>query len=117
MLRTIKKYFEKLSDWVESTLFCEETTGNTYCFPCTWTISGRVYVSAPDVEIAKSYVKTQKIAPVMEECLSYRAIADIDHPILCICGNCDKEYVVSPLHNPVHCPYCGNGGEVHELHH
>ena len=112
MFTKIKERLTKAVSWFDDLLFYEEPEDNTYCIPCTWTFSGRVYVSAPDVESAKVYVQTHKITPELEECLCYNTTPDTNHPILCICGNCNKEYVVSPLHNPLHCPHCGNGGDM-----
>lgn len=112
MFAKIKKYLTKAVDRLNNILFCEESENNTYCIPCTWTFSGRVYVTAPDVESAKVYVQTHKITPELEECLCYKTSPNINQPILCICGKCGKEYIVSPMHNPLYCPYCRNGGDV-----
>lgn len=112
MFKKIKECFAVTIARLKDFLFCEEPEDNTYCIHCTWTFSGRVYVHAPDVESAKVYVQTHKITPELEECLCYSTTPDINQPILCICGNCNKEYVVSSPHNPMHCPHCGNGGDV-----
>ena len=108
MLSGIKKAINLFYDW----LFEEEPERNTYCIPCRWEVAGHVYVTASNLENAKVYVKSHPVAPELEECTCYRMIADINHPILCTCGNCGEEYVVSTLHNPKACPKCGNGGEL-----
>ena len=50
MFSKIKECLTKAVSWFDDLLFYEEPEDNTYCIPCTWTFSGRVYVSAPDVE-------------------------------------------------------------------
>lgn len=107
MFGKIKKAVNLFLKW----LFVEENTNNIYCIPCKWEISGHVYVSASNLENAKVYVKTHPVVPVLEENMCYEMLADTTHPVLCTCGNCGTEYVVSTIHNPKVCPKCGNGNE------
>ncbi len=112
MIEKIKSVFHKMCEVVNILLYIEEQPeNNTYCIPCIWQYSGKVSVEAPDFESAKAYVHTHKITPELEDCLCYSTIPDTEHPVLCICGKCDMEYVVSAIHNPEFCPHCGNGFE------
>ncbi len=112
MFERISKFFFDIVQWLKDAIVITEPEENTYCIPCTWTLSGSVYVTAPDIESAKAYVHTHRITPEIEDCMCYEAIPETEHPILCKCGYCSREYVVSPIHNPYECPYCGNGGEI-----
>lgn len=106
--------FEKIKSafcWLKNWLLCEMSEDNTYCIPCKWILAGHVYVDAPDIETAKTYVRVHNIPPELEKCVKYAMIADTSHPILCTCGNCGEKYIISPIHNPQACPKCGNGGE------
>ena len=110
--------FEKIKsamDTVSTFLFGKINDDNTYCIPCKWIIQGKVYVEAPDVETAKAYVKTHKINPEFEDCVCFNTKPDTEGLILCTCGGCGAEYVISPKHNPHVCPSCGFGGEDDEL--
>ena len=106
MLKTLKAKFESLMQTLENALFGTDETTNTYCIPCTWTITGKVYVEAPNADLAKAYVRTQKITPDMEECYCLNMAPDTEHPILCECGNCGNEYIVSAFGGNLGCPYC-----------
>ena len=110
MFAKIKAKISQIVNWTEQFLLGEEVAANTYCIPCTWVITGRVYINAPNAELAKAYVRTQKINPDLENCYCYNIKPDIKHPILCECGNCGGEYVISEYHSPKVCPHCGNGG-------
>lgn len=107
MLNALKKAYNRFCNW----FFAEESEKNLYCIPCKWVVAGHVYVSAANIEAAKVYVKSHPVAPELEDCICYRMIADTNHPVLCTCGNCGEEYVVSEIHNPKMCPKCGNGGD------
>ena len=107
MLEKIRNVFQGLRDW----LFCKTPAENTYCIPCKWILAGHVYVDAPDIETAKAYIRTHNSPPQIEECVCYRMEADVNHPVLCTCGNCGNGYLSSATYNSRVCPKCGNGGE------
>lgn len=107
MFEKIKKLFHRFWNW----LFYIPEKDNMYCIPCKWVFAGHVYIDAPNVETAKAYVRAHNIPPELEECVCYSMVADVNHPVLCTCGNCGTEYVVSAIHNPQMCPKCGNGSE------
>lgn len=111
MLKKLKAKFDSFMQTLENVLFGTEEVTNTYCIPCTWTITGKVYIEAPNADLAKAYVRTQKINPDMEDCYCLKINPDTEHPILCTCGNCGNEYIVSKFHIHPRCPYCENGGE------
>ena len=110
MLNSFKKAFNRFCNYFLE----EEPEKNLYCIPCKWEVTGNVYISAPSIEAAKVYVKSHPIPPELEECVCYRMIADTEHPILCTCGNCGEDYVISEIHNMKVCPKCGNGGDLLE---
>lgn len=111
MLEKIKKLWNA----VEHRMFGVVSEPNIYSIPCQWVISGSVQVEADNIEAAKAYVRMHKVAPVLENCICCNFKADTEQPMLCECGCCGREYIVSSLHNPSVCPYCGNGGETDEL--
>lgn len=79
MLKNLKAKFDSFMQTVENILFGTEEITNTYCIPCTWTITGKVYIEAPNADLAKAYARTQKINPDMEDCytgLRFIAIND-----------------------------------------
>lgn len=111
MLERIKTNFAHFIQSVKDFIYEPEAARNTYCIPCTWTYKGMVYVEAPNEELAKAYVKTQKFNPDFQNCRCSDMEADTEHPIICECGNCGNEYIVSAYHIPKNCPYCGTGVE------
>ena len=112
MLKNSKAKFYSFIQSVKNVLFGTEDVTNTYCIPCTWTISGNVYVEAQSADLAKAYVRTQKITPDIEECYCLNIKPDTEHPILCSCGNCGNEYIVSKFNIHPKCPHCEIGGET-----
>ena len=111
MFEFIKTKLTALIKAIEDYLFETEITGNTYCIPCTWVITGRVYVKAPNAELAKTYAKTQKINPDLEDYYCFNMNPDTEHPILCECGKCGNDYIISKYNTNPKCPHCENGGE------
>lgn len=109
MLENIKNKIRLLIQNVRSFIYESEGMRNTYCIPCTWTFKGMVYVEAPNEELAKAYVKARKINPDIQNCTYSKMDPDTEHPIICECGNCGNEYIVSAYHIPKSCPYCGTG--------
>lgn len=112
MFELVKTKITSIKKSIEIFLFGTEDVRNTYCIPCTWVITGKVYVDAPNADLAKAYVRTQKINPDLEDCYCLNMKPDTDHPFLCECGNCGKEYIISKYHIHPRCPYCENGGEL-----
>lgn len=112
MLNEIKEQILSAMNNVRSFFFKPKIARNTYCIPCTWVYTGRVYVCAPNSEVAKAYVQSAKIEPDFDECCSIQIKPDIEHPILCRCGKCGKEYIVSKYRTSNKCQYCGNGGDL-----
>ncbi len=112
MMKYLKAKFNSFIRHIENFLFETEDVRNTYCIPCTWVITGNVYVDAPSPELAKAYVRTQKINPDLEDCYCLNMKPDTEHPILCECGNCGKEYIISKYHIHPKCPHCETGGEL-----
>ena len=109
MLERIIEKFNSMLGLIEKALFGYDDSNNTYCIPCTWTITGKVYVKAPNADVAKAYLRTERINPDIEDCYCLNVSPDTEHPILCQCGNCGNEYVISKIHIPLKCPYCENG--------
>lgn len=112
MFKNLKTKVTSAIKAFDNLLFGPETTGNTYCIPCKWVITGRVYIDAPNADVAKAYVRTQKINPDLEDCYCLNIKPDTEHPILCQCGNCGNEYIISKYQTNPTCPYCENGGEI-----
>ena len=112
MFKALKAKLTSVITSIENFLFEPEDVRNTYCIPCTWVITGKVYIDAPSPELAKAYARTQKINPDLEDCYCLNMKPDTEHPILCECGNCGNEYIISKYHIHPKCPHCGNGGEV-----
>lgn len=112
MFELIKTKITSIKKSIENILFGTEDVRNTYCIPCTWVITGKVYVDAPNADLAKAYVRTQKINPDLEDCYCLNMKPDTEHPFLCECGNCGKEYIISKYHIHPRCPHCQNGGEL-----
>lgn len=112
MFKFLKAKLDSVIKVIDDFLFEPEDVRNTYCIPCTWVITGKVYVDAPNADLAKAYVRTQKINPDLEDCYCLNMKPDTDHPFLCECGNCGKEYIISKYHIHPRCPYCENGGEL-----
>lgn len=110
MFKVLKTKLNSVMNAIKNLLYEPEDARNTYCIPCTWVITGRVYVNAPNAELAKAYVRTQRIHPDMEECYCINIEPDTERPILCECGNCGREYIVSRFNTSPKCPHCGNGG-------
>ena len=112
------KIKDKISSFIKvlkDAVFAFEEVTNVYCIPCTWTISGNVYVEAQSADLAKAYVRTQKITPDIEECYCLNIKPDTEHPILCSCGNCGNEYIVSNFNIHPKCPHCEIGGETSQV--
>lgn len=112
MLNEIKEQMLSARNRLINFFFKPKITRNTYCIPCTWVYTGRVYVCAPNSELAKAYVQGAKIEPDLDECCSIQIKPDIEHLILCRCGKCGKEYIVSKYRTSNKCQYCGNGGDL-----
>ena len=112
MFELIKTKITSIKKSIENILFGTEDVRNTYCIPCAWVITGKVYVDAPNADLAKAYVRTQKINPDLEDCYCLNMKPDTEHPFLCECGNCGKEYIISKYHIHPRCPHCQNGGEL-----
>lgn len=112
MLNEIKEQMLSARNRLINFFFKPKITRNTYCIPCTWVYTGRVYVCAPNSELAKAYVQSAKIEPDLDECCSIQIKPDIEHPILCRCGKYGKEYIVSKYRTSNKCQYCGNGGDL-----
>ena len=112
MLNKIKEQILSAMNRHRNFFFKPKIARNTYCIPCTWVYTGRVYVCAPNSELAKAYVQSAKIEPDLDECCSIQIKPDIEHPILCRCGKCGKEYIVSKYRTSNKCQYCGNGGDL-----
>lgn len=110
MLNFIKTKISSLINAVENFMFDREPECNTYCIPCTWVIKGKTYIDAPNADVAKAYARTQKIYPDLEDCYCSNMKPDTEHPILCECGYCGNEYIISKYHTPNECPFCKNGG-------
>ena len=108
MIKSIKSIFGSFVRTFENVFTKTGTVTNTYCIPCTWTIQGKVYIEAQSADLAKTYVRTHEITPDMEECYCLNINPDTEHPILCKCGSCGNEYVVSRFHIHPKCPYCEN---------
>lgn len=111
MFNTIKARWQSLWRSLENFMFESEAECNTYCIPCTWVIKGRAYIDAPSAEVAKAYARTQKIYPDIEECYCSNMEPDTEHPILCECGNCGNEYIISKYNLHPKCPFYESGGE------
>jgi len=109
MFESLKKAFTSAVKAVERYMFEPEDVRNTYCIPCTWVITGKVYVNAPNAELAKVYLRTNKVNPDLEDCYCLNINPDTDHPFLCECGKCGREYIISKYHIPPVCPYCESG--------
>ena len=112
MLNEIKEQILSAMNRHRNFFFKPKIARNTYCIPCTWVYTGRVYICAPNSELAKAYVQSAKIEPDLDECCSIQIKPDIEHPILCRCGKCGKEYIVSKYRTSNKCQYCGNGGDL-----
>lgn len=112
MLNKIKEQILSAMNRHRNFFFKPKIARNTYCIPCTWVYTGRVYICAPNSELAKAYVQSAKIEPDLDECCSIQIKPDIEHPILCRCGKCGKEYIVSKYRTSNKCQYCGNGGDL-----
>lgn len=104
------KKLKELANRIYTFFGGKEDMWNTYCIPCIWTFSEKVYVDAPNFEEAKMYVKNHIVDSVLEDCICYNFKPNLKHSIICVCGNCGEEYMLSPMHNPPICPHCGNGG-------
>ena len=107
MFDRIKSAMTVFSDLI----FGDLRADNTYCIPCEWVIRGKVYVNAPDFETAKAYLKTHRVSAEYEDAVCFNTNPDTEGLILCMCGNCGEEYMISSKHNPNNCPRCGHGNK------
>ena len=112
MLKVFRAKFNSFMQTLGDIFIGREEVTNTYCIPCTWTITGKVYIEAPNADLAKAYVRTQKINPDMEDCYCFNISPDVEHPIVCQCGNCGNEYIISSTGDGFGCPYCENGDDM-----